>query len=51
MLYSPFERPNVVINVLNKVYLNPEVVAGQVAKAAIESAQRQGLKGINFNDK
>ena len=39
---------NVVINVLNKVYLDPKVVAGQVAQAALESAQRQGIK---FNDK
>ena len=42
---------NVVINVLNKVYLDPKVVAGQVAQAALESAKRQGLRGINFNDK
>ena len=39
---------NVVVNVLNKVYLNPEVVAGQVAKASLEAAKR---KGIKFNDK
>lgn len=39
---------NVVINVLNKVYLDPSVVAGQVAQAALESAQRQGIK---FNGK
>jgi hypothetical protein len=39
---------NVVINVLNKVYLDPKVVAGQVAQAALESAQRQGIK---FNGK
>jgi len=39
---------NVVINVLNKVYLDPKVVAGQVAQASLESAQRQGIK---FNDK
>ena len=42
---------NVVINVLNKVYLDPKVVAGQVAQAAIESAKRQGIKGINFDGK
>ena len=42
---------NVVINVLNKVYLDPKVVAGQVAQAAMESAKRQGIKGINFNEK
>lgn len=34
---------NVFINVLNKVYLDPNVVAGQVAKAALESAQRNGV--------
>lgn len=34
---------NVFINVLNKVYLDPNVVAGQVAKAALESAQRKGV--------
>lgn len=39
---------NIIINMVNKVYLNPEVVAGQVAKAALESAQRQGIK---FNGK
>jgi len=38
-----------IINVLNKVYLNPEVVAGQVAQAALKSAKRQGLKGINYD--
>ena len=38
-----------IINVLNKVYLNPEVVAGQVAQASIKAAKRQGIKGINFN--
>lgn len=32
--------------VLDRVYLNPEVVAGMVAQAAIESAKRDGvLKG------
>ena len=36
-----------IINLVNKVYLNPEVVAGQVAKASIESAKR---KGIKFNE-
>lgn len=38
-----------IINVLNKVYLNPEVVAGQVAQASIKAAKRQGIKGINFD--
>lgn len=38
-----------IINVLNKVYLNPEVVAGQVAQASLKAAKRQGIKGINFN--
>ena len=32
----------VFLNVLNKVYLNPEVVANQVAKASLETAQRSG---------
>ena len=32
-----------VINLLNKVYLNPDVVANQVAQAAVESAQRKGI--------
>jgi len=40
-----------IINVLNKVYLNPEVVAAQVAQASISSAKRQGIKGINFDAK
>ena len=40
-----------IINVLNKVYLDPKVVAGQVAQAAMESAKRQGIKGINFDGK
>lgn len=35
---------NIIINMVNKVYLNPEVVAGQVAKASLESAQRKGIK-------
>ena len=35
---------NTVLNVLNKVYLNPEVVANQVAQAALESATRKGLQ-------
>lgn len=30
-------------NIFDKVYLNPEVVAGQVAKANIESLERKGL--------
>ena len=38
-----------IINVLNKVYLNPEVVAGQVAQASVKAAKRQGIKGINFD--
>ena len=38
-----------ILNVLNKVYLNPEVVAGQVAQASIKAAKRQGIKGINFD--
>lgn len=38
-----------IINVLNRVYLNPEVVAGQVAQASIKAAKRQGIKGINFD--
>ena len=29
--------------VLDKVYLNPEVVAGMVAQAALETAKRDGL--------
>lgn len=33
-----------VIGVLNKVYLNPEVVASQVAKASMETAERNGVK-------
>lgn len=39
---------SVIVNVLNKVYLDPQVVAGQVAQAAVESAKRNGVK---FNDK
>lgn len=39
-----------IIGVLNKVYLNPEVVAGQVAKASLESAKRKGIKGINYDN-
>jgi hypothetical protein len=35
---------NIIVNLVNKIYLNPDVVAGQVAKAAMESAQRQGIK-------
>ena len=33
-----------IINLLNRVYLDPQVVAGQVAQAALESARRQGIK-------
>lgn len=36
-----------IISMLNKVYLNPEVVANQVAQAALKSAQRAG----KFNGK
>lgn len=35
---------NTVLNVLNKVYLNPEVVANQVAQAALEAVKRKGLR-------
>ena len=41
----------VFLNVMNKVYLNPEVVANQVAKASIETAQRSGKFTANLIEK
>ena len=41
---------NSIQQVLEKVYLNPEVVAGMVAQAAIESAKRDGV-GKSFKQK
>lgn len=35
---------NTIIGLMNKVYLNPEVVANQVAQASIEAAKRKGVK-------